>query len=62
MRSRRPVEQIVEQTLDLSILWDEDEEQQGEMILGGLQPKTLTIILNEKHLPLFDEKPRLLRR
>ena len=56
-----PIEQVVEQTLDLSILWDMIEEEPGEIILGGLQPKTRTIVLNEKHLPLFNEKPGLLR-
>ena len=56
-----PIEQVVEQTLDLSILWDTIEEEPGEIILGGLQPKARMIVLNEKHLPLFKEKPGLLR-
>ena len=56
-----PIEQVVEQTLDLSILWDTVEEQPGETILGGLLPKARRIVLNEKHLPLFDKKPGLLR-
>ena len=39
-----PVEQIVEQVLDLTILWDAVEEQPGELILGGLQAKSRTIV------------------
>ncbi len=56
-----PVEEVVEQVLNLSILWDAITEQTGEMILGGLQRKSRTIVLNEKHLALFDQKPGLLR-
>jgi len=56
-----PVEEIIEQVLDLTILWDAIEEQPGELILGGLQAKKRTILLNETHLPLFNEKPGLLR-
>lgn len=56
-----PVEQVVEQTLDLSILWDTIEEAPGETILAGLLSNSRLIVLNEKHLPLFDEKPGLLR-
>jgi len=56
-----PAEQIIEQVLDLSFLWDQIEEQPGEMILGGLDRKTRTIVLNEKHLELFEQKPGLLR-
>ena len=55
------VEEIIEQVLDLSILWDQIEEQPGELILGGLQRQTRTIVMNEKHLALFNEKPGLLR-
>lgn len=56
-----PVEEIIEQVLNLTLLWDAIDEQSGEMILGGLQRQTRTIVLNEKHLALFDEKPGLLR-
>lgn len=56
-----PVEEIVEQVLNLTILWEAIDEQPGEMILGGLQRPSLTIVLNEKHMVLFDEKPGLLR-
>ena len=52
-----PVENIVEQVLGLDFDWDEIEEQPGELILGALDAKQKTILLNEKHLPLFEEKP-----
>jgi len=56
-----PAEEVIEQVLGLSFLWDQIEEQPGEMILGGLQRKSRTIVLNEKHLDLFEQKPGLLR-
>lgn len=56
-----PVENIVEQVLGLSFDWDEIDEQPGELILGGLDAKSRLILLNEKHLPLFEEKPGLER-
>src|SRR4051794_20840452 len=56
-----PAEEIIEQVLKLSILWDYIEEQPGELILGGLQRKAATIVLNEKYLELFEQKPGLLR-
>jgi hypothetical protein len=56
-----PAEEIIEQVLGLTLLWDQIEEQPGEMILGGLCRKTRTIVLNEKHLETFEQKPGLLR-
>ena len=56
-----PAEQVIEQVLDLSFLWDRIEEPPGEMILGGLDRKARTIVLNETHLDLFQQKPGLLR-
>jgi hypothetical protein len=56
-----PAEELIEQVLGLCFLWDQIEEQPGEMILGGLSRKTRTIVLNEKHLELFEQKPGLLR-
>lgn len=56
-----PVENIVEQVLGLNFDWDEIEEQPGELILGGLDAKNRLILLNEKHLTLFEEKPGLER-
>jgi hypothetical protein len=56
-----PIEKIVEQVLGLDFEWDVIEEQPGEQILGGLVAAERKIILNEKHLPLFKEKPGLQR-
>jgi hypothetical protein len=56
-----PVEEIMEQVLNLSILWDEIEEEPGELILAGLNRGTRTIVMNEKHLELFEQKPGLRR-
>jgi hypothetical protein len=56
-----PVEQIVEQVLGLHLDWDEIEEQPGEQILGGLVAAEQKIVLNEKHLALFEAKPGLER-
>jgi hypothetical protein len=56
-----PIEKIVEQVLGLDFEWDEIEEQAGEQILGGLIAAERKIVLNEKHLPLFKEKPGLER-
>ncbi len=56
-----PVDKVVEQVLGLSISWDEIEERQGEMTFGGLLVRTKSIVLNEKHLKLFEEKPGLER-
>jgi hypothetical protein len=56
-----PIEKIVEQVLGLEFEWDVIEEQAGEQILGGLVAAERKIILNEKHLALFKEKPGLER-
>src|ERR1700730_18642502 len=56
-----PIEKIVEQVLGLDFEWDEIEEQPGEQILGGLVAAERKIVLNEKHLSLFKEKPGLER-
>jgi hypothetical protein len=56
-----PIEKIVEQVLGLDFEWDEIEEQPGEQILGGLVAAERKIVLNEKHLALFQAKPGLER-
>jgi hypothetical protein len=56
-----PIEEIIDQVLDLSILWDEIKEQPGELILAGLKRQSRMIVVNEKHLALFEDKPGLLR-
>jgi Zn-dependent peptidase ImmA (M78 family) len=45
----------------LSILYDIIEEKPGETIFGGLKIKEKLIVLNEKHMKLFQEKPGLER-
>ena len=56
-----PIEKVVERVLGLDFDWDEIEEQPGETILGGLVPEDRCILLNTKHLDLFEEKPGLER-
>ena len=56
-----PVEQIVERVLGLTFDWDVIDEQPGELILGGLVVEQRKILLNEKHLDLFQSKPGLER-
>ncbi len=56
-----PIEEIVEQVLGLHFDWDMIDEHPGEQILGGLDAVNRRILLNEKHLDLFDQKPGLLR-
>src|SRR6516225_8678259 len=56
-----PIEKIIEQVLGLDFEWDEMEEQPGEQILAGLIATERKIVLNEKHLALFKEKPGLER-
>lgn len=50
-----PIEMIVEQTYGLEILWDEIEEPIGTTILGGLAPREQRIVLNSKHVAMFDQ-------
>lgn len=56
-----PLEQIIEKVLGLDFDWDVIEELPGEQILGGLDAVNKKILLNEKHVNLFDQKPGLLR-
>ena len=49
-----PVELIIEQTMELNILWDEIDEPAGSMILGALSPSKRLITLNTKHQSLFE--------
>lgn len=56
-----PVENIVEQILHLDFDWVDIEEQPGEQILAGLVPEERRVVLNSRHLELFQEKPGLER-
>ncbi|MCP4784305.1 MAG: hypothetical protein GY903_15695 [Fuerstiella sp.] len=56
-----PVESIVEQILDLDFDWIDIEEREGEQILAGLVPEQRRIVLNSRHIDLFEAKPGLER-
>ncbi len=56
-----PIEKICERILGLDFDWIEIEEQPGEQILAGLIPEERRIVLNTKHLDLFQKKPGLER-
>ena len=54
-----PVERILEDVLDLSILWDNVPEEPGQSILAGLDPNNRTVVFNEVRLALIEETPGL---
>ena len=56
-----PVEKIVERILKLDFDWIDIEEREGEQILAGLVPEQRRIVLNSRHLDLFEAKPGLER-
>lgn len=56
-----PVDHVLEHLLELSIAWEEIQEEPGEEILACLRPDTREVVLNEIHTPLFAEKPGLER-
>lgn len=56
-----PLENVLSAVYGLTPLWEEIEEVPGETVLGGLKPEERLIILNEKHVALFEEKPGLER-
>jgi hypothetical protein len=56
-----PIEKIVERILGLNFDWVEIEEQPGEQILAGLIPEERRVVLNSRHLDLFQKKPGLER-
>lgn len=56
-----PIEKIVERVLGLDFDWMEIEEKSGEQILAGLIPEERRIVLNSRHLSLFQAKPGLER-
>ena len=55
-----PVERIVEDVLDLSILWDEIPEPQGQSVLAALEPHSPMVIFNESQIDLDDPVGHLL--
>ncbi len=56
-----PIENVVEQVLGLDYDWDVIEELPGEQILGGLDSVNRKVLLNERHIDLFEQNPGLLR-
>ncbi len=57
-----PVDLIIEnEPFNLKISWEKIEEKPGETVLGGLRPWSKQIVMNERHLDLFAEKPGLER-
>jgi len=56
-----PIENLVEQVLGLDYDWDIIEELPGEQILGGLDAVNRKVLLNERHVDLFEQNPGLLR-
>jgi Zn-dependent peptidase ImmA (M78 family) len=49
-----PIDLIVELTYGLTIEWDDIEEPVDHKILGALSPSTRTIVMNTRHLPMFE--------
>jgi hypothetical protein len=59
--SRRPclVERIVENVLDLGILWEPIDEGPDEHILAELVPESRTVVFNERRHLLIEQTPGL---
>jgi hypothetical protein len=56
-----PVDHFIEHVLELDFLWDLIEERPGEVILGAIAPRSRKIVINEKHVGLFGQRPGLER-
>ena len=54
-----PVERILEDALDLSILWDKVSEPPGQFILAELDSSSKTVVFNESRRTLITETPGL---
>lgn len=54
-----PVERILEDVLDLSILWDDISEPPSQSILAALDPGTKTVVFNESRRTLITDTPGL---
>jgi len=50
-----PVERIVEDTLNLNVLWDAIPEPDGQTILAGIDPSKHLIVLNENRRKVFED-------
>ena len=54
-----PIERIVEDVLELGILWDQIPEPPSETILAALQPTDKLVVFNESRRDLVEETPGL---
>ncbi|MYC08018.1 MAG: ImmA/IrrE family metallo-endopeptidase [Chloroflexi bacterium] len=54
-----PVEDILEDVLDLSILWDTIQEEPDQSILAELNPDSRRVVFNEARQDLITETPGL---
>ena len=54
-----PVERILEDVLDLSILWDDISEHPHQSILAALEPGSKTVVFNESRRMLLTDTPGL---
>ncbi len=54
-----PIERIVEDVLDLNIVWDTVPERQNQSILATLDPCSKTVLFNESRRSLIDGTPGL---
>ena len=54
-----PVERILEDVLDLNILWDKVSEPRGQSILAELDSSLKTVVFNESRRTLITETPGL---
>lgn len=49
-----PIELIVELTYELTVDWADIDEPADHRILGALSPSTRTIVMNTRHLTMFE--------
>lgn len=49
-----PIDKIIEGTYELEVLYDEIDEPPDTMILGALRPAQRRIVLNERHMDMFE--------
>jgi hypothetical protein len=49
-----PIELIIEGTYGLEIVWDPIDEPADTMILGALFPREKRIVLNDRHIDMFE--------
>lgn len=49
-----PIDKIIEGTYELEVLYDEIDEPPDIMILGALRPAQRRIVLNERHMDMFE--------